>query len=199
MEKTVTNNQNLLTADISRYKKNKLGANLALLGLVFECLYFMLIYGIKASLLSDGTTRTKFCSLDIGISVIITLLTLLVAFLASEGVKGYNKKYGIVLIVLGAVQIAKIFWLPLYGYINNLLTVNYFGFTPTTSTAEFIILIIYLVASAACFIGAAVISFIRCKQLERHVAAIESGELDMDKVLADLNAADEAQNSGEVE
>ena len=188
-----TNNK-LVRADLDRYKKNKLGANLALLGLVFECLYFMLIYGVKTSLESDGVTYTKFCSIDIGISVILTLVTLLVSFLSSEGVKAYNKKFSIVLLVLAALQIGKIFWLPLYGLREKVLVVNYFGLEPTTpgiSGILFAFLTVYLVASAACFIASAVVSYLRCVQLEKHVKAVESGEVDMDKVLAELNAEDE--------
>lgn len=190
----------LIRADLDRYKKNKMGANLALLGLVFECLYFMLIYGIKAALESDGVTNTKFCSIDIGISVILTLVILLAAFLSSEGVKGYNKKFCIVLLVLAAVQIGQIFWLPLYGFKEKLLTVNYFGIEPSTPGAngvEFALLIVYLVASAACFVASAVISYLRSVQLEKHVKAIESGEVDMDSVLAELNKADEESAANE--
>ncbi len=192
--KKATSNK-LVRADLDRYKKNKLGANLALLGLVFECLYFMLIYGIKAALESDGLSYTKFCSIDIGISVILTLIILLVSFLSSEGVKGYNKKFCIVLLVLAAVQIGKIFWLPLYGLKEKILNVNYFGLEPTTkgvNETEFTFLLVYLVASAACFVASAVLSYLRCVQLEKHVKAVESGEVDMDKVLAELDAADEA-------
>lgn len=188
--------QKLVKADLDRFKKNKFGANLALLGLVFECLYFMLVYGIKSALESDGLSYTKFCSIDIGVSVILTLVILLVSFLSSEGVKGYNKKFCIVLLVLAAAQIGKIFWLPLYGYKEGLLTVNYFGLephTPGVNGTEFAFLIIYLVASAACFVASAVISYLRCVQLEKHVKAIESGEVDMDKLLAELDAADEAK------
>lgn len=191
----------LVKADLDRYKKNKMGANLALLGLVFECLYFMLIYGIKASLEKDGVTNTKFCSIDIGISVILTLVTLLVSFLSSEGVKGYNKKFCIVLLVLAAVQIGKIFWLPLYGYRQGLLTVNYFGIEPSTPGAnntEFALLIIYLLASAGCFIASAVISFLRSIRLEKHVKAIDAGEVDMDKVLKDIETEEEAEKMASV-
>lgn len=189
----------LVKADISRFKKNKLGANLALLGLVFECLYFMLIYGIKVARQENGA-YTKFCSIDIGISVILTLVLLLVSFLSSEGVKAYNKKFSIVLLVLAVVQIAKIFWLPLYGFRQGILNVNYFGLEPTTpgvNGIEFAILIVYLCASAACFIASAVISYLRCVQLEKHVKAVESGEVDMDKVLVELDAA--AANNAEKE
>jgi hypothetical protein len=187
-------NEQLIVADISRYKKNKLGANLALLGLVFNCLYFMLIYAYKQSRLEDGAF-TKFCSIDIGFSVLLTLVSLLAAFLASEGVKAYDKRYCIVLLVLAVFQILRIFYLPLYAVKNGLLTVNYFGLeetTPGVNGIEFAILVIYLCASAACFVASAVISYIKITQLNNHIAAVESGAVDMDQVLADYEAEVEA-------
>jgi hypothetical protein len=190
-------NDQILVADISRYKKNKLGANLALLGLLFNCLYFMLIYSYKQSILEDGSF-VKFCSIDIGFSVILTLVSLLAAFLASEGVKAYDKRYCIILIVLAVFQILRIFYLPLYGLQNKLLTVNYFGLeesTPGVNGIEFAILTIYLCASAACFIASAVISYIKTNQLNAHIAAVESGEIDIDKVLAEADAEEAAKNA----
>ncbi len=184
-----TENQKILDSDISRYKKNKLGAGLALLGLVFNCLYFMLLYGYKTSVFSTGE-YTKFYSMEIGISVLLTLVMLLTTFLSSEGVKGYNKKFCIVLLVLAVFQVFRIFGYPLYGLRNNLLNVNYFGLTdktPGVNGIEFTILLVYLLASAACLIASAVLSYIRIVQLEKFTASIESGEFNIDEFLAKLD------------
>lgn len=196
MEKTPE--QKIIDTDIYRYKKNKLAANLALLGLVFNCLYFMLLYGIKASTVNDETgaaTFTKFAQIEIGFSVIFTLLTLLITFLASEGIKGYNKKYGYVLVALAAFQVFRIFGYPLYGLRNNLLTVNYFWFNPTTSSLEFTLLLIFLVTSAACLVASAVIGYLRATQLELFEKKIESGEISIDETLKKLDEQDEAAKS----
>lgn len=190
-----TENQKILNNDISRYSKNKAGANLALLGLVFNCLYFMLLYGYKSQ-------KTRFDAIHIGISVLLTLVTLLVAFLSSEGVKGYNKKYCIVLLVLAAFQIFRIFGYPLYGLKNKLLTVNYFGLEPTTkgvNEIEFTILLVYLCASAACFIISAVISYIRSTQREKYLASIESGEFDADAFIKKINEEEDAKEAAAYE
>ena len=188
----------IICADIARYKKNKFGASLALIGLVFNCLYFMILYGIKVAVLPDGSF-TKFCSIEIGISVILTLVMLLTAFLSSEGVKVYKKGYCIVLLVLAVFQIVRIFGIPLYGLNNDLLRVDYFGINPQSSVMEFTLMTVYLLASAACFIASAVISYINIVSLEKHNKAIESGEMDMDKFLADLNDAENASaKTGEV-
>lgn len=184
-----------LKTDISRYSKNKLGANLALLGLVFNCLYFMLLYGIKSS-------PTRFTTIHIGFSVIFTLITLLIAFLCSEGVKSYNKKFCIVLIALAAFQIFRIFGFPLNGLQNKILNVNYFGLeasTPGVNEIEFTILVIYLCASAACFIASAVVSYIRTNELEAYMAKIESGEFNADEFLKELDKEEEQLKEAEVQ
>lgn len=179
----------IVQTDIYRYKKNKLSANLTFLGLAFNCLYFMLLYGIKIG--TDNGVATRFASLMIGFSVVLTLVTLLVSFLAEEGIKGYNKKYAIVLWVLAAFQIFRIFGYPLYGLQNNYLTVNYFWINPTESTTEFIIMVVYLVASAASFIAAGVIGWIRAVNLEKFVKSVEAGEIDVDATLKELDEQDE--------
>lgn len=200
MKKTA--NQQIISSDISRYKKNKLAANLALLGLVFNCLYFMLLYGYKIARVGDGVT--DFATIRMGFSVIMTLVVLLAAFLASEGVKGYDKRYAIVLIALAAWQIFRIFGYPLYGYKNQLLTVNYLWLdirydeagnalnTAAVNSAEFAILIIYLCASAACFIASAVIGWVRAVQLESFKKQLEAGEVSVETTLKAMDAEDEA-------
>lgn len=196
MKKTV--NEQIISTDIFRYKKNKLASGLALLGLVFNCLYIMLLYGIKSALTKDGDT-TWFVSLTIGFSVILTLIVLLTTFLASEGIKGYNKKFAIVLIVLAAFQIFRIFGFPLYGLKNGLLTVNYFGYEPdpndfsvANSLPEFIIMLVYLGASAACLIASAVIGWIRAVRLEKFQKQLEAGEISVEATLKAMDAEDEA-------
>lgn len=188
----------IIKTDIYRYKKNKLAANLALLGLVFDCLYFMLLYGIKASTAGETNEITWFASLMMGFSVILTLVLLLVSFLASEGIKGYNKKYAYVLWVLAAFQILKIFGYPLYGLNNNLLTVNYFWINPTESTTEFIILVIYLVASAACYVASGVIGFIRAQNLEKFEKSLSSGEISVEAALKEVDEEEKQNNAGNV-
>lgn len=182
----LTPNRQIVSDDILRYKKNKLPANLALLGLVFNCLYFMLLYAFKEP-------NSKFSEIEIGLSVVLTLFTLLIAFLASEGIKGYNKKYCIVLLCLAAFEIFRIFGYPVYGLKNDILKVNYFGMDPTSSLPEFIILLVYLIASAACFILAAVFGYIRCKHLEEHEKKVADGTIDMDATLKELDAEEERQ------
>lgn len=186
----LTENQKIVHNDILRYKKNKFAAALALLGLVFNCLYFMILYAMPDA---------HFTTVTIGLSVIITLLVLLFIFFSSEGVKGYNKKFSIVLLIIAVVQIARIFYYPLNGVMNNWLiqadadhTIGYFGIYPTSSGLFFALMVIYLAASAACLVAAAVIGWIYAVRLEKFQKQLDSGEIDLNAALKDI---DESQSN----
>ena len=110
-----------------------------------------------------------------------------------------SKKFSIILIVLAAFQIFRIFGFPLYGLRNGLLTVNYFWYNPDSSnysvansTPEFIIMVIYLCASAACLIASAVIGWVRAVQLEKFQKQLNAGEISVEKTLKAMDAEDEA-------
>lgn len=194
-----TPNQELLHDDIRRYKTNKLAASLALLAIVFNCLYFCLLYSFRDSFF--GTWR-------LGVSVILTLMVLLITFLSSEGIKGYNKKFAIPLIVLAVVQIIRMFGLPLEALRNDVsngvanqitggaLNMRYFG-VDLTPTASYIILVVWLAISAACLIASAVIGYINSVKLESFNKKIESGEVVIEDVLAEMNRED-AENAASV-
>lgn len=184
-----TPNQEIIHSDILRYKTNKLPATFALLGIVFSCLYFCLLYGFRSNFFSNW---------QIGISVILTLFSLLITFLASEGIKGHNKKFVIVLIVLAAIQIIRIFGIPLsalrYDIANgntvadetSTLYTRYFGVDLAPWTC-FVFLTLWLCASAACLIASAVIGYINCVRLEAFNKKIESGEISVEKTIKEMN------------
>lgn len=191
----LTPNQQIIANDILKYKTNKFAATLALGGIVFNALYFCMLYCF---------TTEFFSTWEIGISVVLTLFSLLIIFLASEGIKGYNKKFAIVLIVVAAVQIIRMFGLPLEAYKHDAaiaagkaagdmaLTGGYFFATIKYKTA-YALLLIWLALSAACLVASAVIGYINCLKLEKHVKATESGEIDIDVTLRAMDEEDERQ------
>ncbi len=185
MKKEKTPEQIVIDNDIMRYKKNGKAQMFALLGLVFNCLYFMLLYAY---------TDSYFQSITIGISVILTLIVLLMVFLSSESIKNYKKAYSYVLFVIAGYQILRIFGYPLYGLTHQILTAGYFGFypTPEQSWVEFIILTVYLCASAACLITAAILGLIKAKRLESFQKKLENGEVDVMATIRKMDAEDEA-------
>ena len=176
--------------DILRYKKNKLASMLAILGLVFSCLYFMLFYSI---------THTSIYKLLVGFSVVLTLAVLLVAFYSSESVKNYKRVFCIVLLVLAVIQIVRIFIYPIQVMKittelraaqagGELKYVTFYFGAGLTPAAAGTLLIVYLAASAGCFIGAAVTGYILATRLEKHVKAVEAGTIDIDAVLKETDA-----------
>lgn len=171
----------VLQDDILRYKKNKLPANLALLALVFNILYFTLLYTVHT---------TEAYKIWIGFSVIVNLLVLLFGFYASESVKSYNKKACIMLAVLAVVQIIRIFYYPLVGMKDGWLKGNaYFGAIMTTASNG-TLMIIYLAGSAACFIVSAVLGYININRLNAHLKKVESGEISVEDTIKELDARD---------
>ena len=186
MEKKAKNP--VLQDDILRYKKNKFASSFALLALVFDCLYFTVLYA--------GCWNNSLYQPALGFSVIVNLLVLLIGFYSSEGIKGYNKKFSIVLLVLGAVQAIRIVYYPVVGVANGWLndSNHYFGIV-MNGAANATMMIIYLVGSAACFIVSAVQGYIVARRLEVFQKKLDNGEVSVEETIKELDAADEAKKS----
>ncbi len=181
-----TKKVSVIQNDILRYKKNKFASTFALLGIVFDALYLMLFYSINAS---------NLYKILLGLSVIVNLAVLLFGFFASEGIKNYERKFCIYLVVLCLVQIVRIFIFPLQGLRGDYLRGHYFG-AELKSTAMFIILLVYLIASATCFMLSAVQGYIISVKHDKHIKEVESGAISMDDELAQLETDEAASDSG---
>ena len=173
-------NRSILQDDILRYKKNKFASSFAILALVFNCLYFTILYAVCS---------TDLYKVALGFSVIVNLLVLLTGFYASEGIKGYNKKFAIVLIVLAAVQIIRIIYYPIVGAAKGWIADDnhYFGIT-MNKAANSTLMVIYLAGSAACFIVSAVQGFIVARRLEVFQKKLDDGEISVEATLAEIEA-----------
>lgn len=179
-------NLQIVRDDILRYKKNKLGQWLSYGGLAFACLYVMLLYSFN---------NNTFYTMLMGGSVMLTLVLLLAAFLCAEGVKVYNKSYCYVLLVIAAIQIARIFiypniawkdqafWFTISGVDHSLK--DYFGIKLSQVAAR-TILIIYLAASAALFAASAIYSYLICLRHEAFNKKIACGEVNVELALKGL-------------
>ncbi len=151
--------------DIMRYKKNKFGANLAILGLALGCLYFLVLY-------AQVKNNNFYYTWAIAFDVIYNLFFLLFVFLFSEQVKNYNRKMFPMQLILGLLQFARIFWLPFTGVQANAITIG-----------AFIAMAVFLAASGACIIASAIVGFIRSKSVSDFTKKVESGELNIDEEL----------------
>ena len=145
--------------DRMRFTKNTQSSRLAYLAILFDVLFFISVY--------KSDVENYYYTITIGASIIYNLVFLLVTFLASEGVKNYKKSYSWVMFVLGAIQIARIFNIPLNAHQTVLAT------GPVMDTFQFIRLTVYLVASAACLFLSAYLNLQKSRALDAHMASLQ--------------------------
>lgn len=157
------NEEQMIRRDRMRFKKNKLSANLTLLAIVLDVLYFVNIY--------QNDAGSYYHTWLIGVSIVYNLIFMLAAFLSEEGAKNYKVTYSIPLTLLGILQVVRIFILPwqAHSYINPEA-----GFLePPMGNGQFIYLVILLIASAVCLLAAAVVNYLKCNALASHLKMLE--------------------------
>ena len=149
--------------DRLRYTKNTASSRLVYLAILLDVFFFVSIY--------KSDVGSYYYNILIGASILYNLIFMLAAFLASEGVKNYKQSFSGVLCVLGVIQIARIFILPVPAH-QATVTV---GGTEllAMSNGQFTWSVIYLVGSAACLFVAAVINFTKSRALKAHIAGLE--------------------------
>ena len=158
------NEEKLIQRDRMRFVKNSMCANLCYLGLLFDVFYFVLLY--------RSDVDTYYYTIQIGASSVYNLLFLLIVFLSSEGVKNYGKSYSYILLVAGAMQVVRIFAIPMAAHAATIVVDGVE--VAVMQNPQFIREVIYLVGSAVCLIVSAVVNIIRCNTLEEHNKYLES-------------------------
>ena len=156
--------QKRIRIDRMRYTKNKTSSNLALLAIVLNVLYFVSVY--------KSDVGSWYYSLLIGASIVYNLLFMLMAFLASEGVKNYKIGYAYLLLGIGAGQIARIFILPLQAY-RATITISKVDY-PVMQGGQFIWVVACLILSAACCLIGGVAGVKRSRTLKAYTASLET-------------------------
>lgn len=159
----MTQNDLFIKRDRMRYTKDSFSSGLVLLAIVFDVLYFVSIY--------QTDVGRYYYTWMIGASVIYNLLFLLIAFLASQGVKSRKDGYGVTLLVIGLLQVGRIFYLPA----NAREATVEIGeeVLEVMSTGQYTYVVICLAASAVCCVVAAVSSYISNQQLAQHMRELE--------------------------
>jgi len=160
----MTQDARYLKTDRMRYTKDKFSANLVILAIVFDCLYFVSLY--------QSDVGTYYYTWMIGVSVVYNLVFLLAAFLASESVKNRRTGYSVVLIALGLVQIARIFILPAQAHAATAL-VNGVE-VPVMDDKQYLYMVACLILSGICCLVAAVTSARNNKILADYMRTIEN-------------------------
>ena len=163
MKNNVSNNTaSLGIADVKkdrlRYTKNKLSSTLAILAIVFDALYFISLY--------SSDVGKYFYTYIIGASIVYNLLFLLCTFLSSEGVKSYKLSYAILLIVVGALQIGRIFYIPMNAHSTTVIVGT--DSVLAMSDGQFTRVVIYLILSAAAAIAGGIVGIIKTVTLENY-------------------------------
>ena len=153
-----------LHSDIMRYKNNSLSFWLCILAIVFNVAMFLIIY-------KDINCTPN---VQLGIDLLINIIIMLAIFLLAEKTKTYNKRSGYFTIGLGAIEILRIFWIPLQYFLNYLSYINapnhdtYSG-TIGLETGKFIWCCALLILAGLCLIYAGVECILKNKRLEEHL------------------------------
>ena len=150
--------------DRMRFVKNSSSSRLCYLAILLNVLYFVSIY--------KSDVGSWYYQILVGGSIVYNLLFMLITFLASEGVKSYQKNYSKILLVVGVLQIARIFILPMKAH-QAVVKVSG-AETIVMQNPQFTRVLIYLVGSAACLIAAAVINWRKCGMLEAHMKTLDA-------------------------
>ena len=159
----MTQNDLFIKRDRMRYTKDSFSSGLVLLAIVFNVLYFVSIY--------QTDVGRYYYNWVIGASVVYNLLFLLIAFLASQGVKSRKSGYGLMLLVIGLLQIVRVFYLPAKAYAAEVEIGSEMVRVITDGQHTYVV--ICLVASAVCCVVAAVSSYISNQQLAQHMRDLE--------------------------
>lgn len=159
-----TADDRIIARDRMRFIKNSGCANLCYLALLADVFYFVLLY--------QQDVGTYYYTIQIGASVVYNLLFMLIVFLASEAVKNYNKNYSIVLLLVGIMQVVRIFVIPTTAH-NTTIVINEVE-TAVMSGGTYTLALVYLLVSAAALIFSAVLNYIRCTALEAHLKSLEA-------------------------
>jgi len=159
----MTNEEKFIRRDRMRFTKNSTSSGLALLALLLNVFYFVSIY--------KSDVGTYYYTILIGGSIIYNLVFMLSTFLCSEGVKNYKASFGYAMIVIGLLQIVRIFIIPMHASKATIVIKEVE--TIVMGPAQFTRLVIYLVLSAACLIAGGLIAIYKSRELAAHQAALE--------------------------
>ncbi len=149
--------------DRMRYTKDKMSANLVLLAIVLDALYFISIYKTDVG--------TYYYTWVIGASIVYNLLFMLMAFLASEGVKNRKNGYTALLIFIGVMQIVRIFYLPAKAH-DATVVINEVEHDVMTD-GQYYYTVVCLALSGICCVIGAITSAINNKKLADYMRSLE--------------------------
>ena len=175
------------SVEMMRYRNNKLAYSLGLGGLAFGVLASFIILNSMSAI----TVQVILC-------IFLNIFMLLTGFLACERTKTYSRNGSIYLGVLGGINVLQIFWLPLtiittYNKWNSITDANEkssYGrenvgaviteggansihWLSTSGNFRGVLAIVFLVISAAFYIGAAVLGVMKSNKLNNYLNSLK--------------------------
>lgn len=155
----MTRDVKTIKKDRLRYTKNKLSANLAYIGILFDVLYFVSIY--------SSDVNNYYYTITIGLSVLYNLVFLLCAFLSSEGVKNYKLGYSWFVMGVGALQFVRILGIPRMAH--SALTIVDGMEVTVMADGQFAYVALCLVISGAACIASGIVGVYKAMVLSKHM------------------------------
>ncbi|WP_025724470.1 hypothetical protein [Acholeplasma granularum] len=111
--------------DRMRYQNNSTGYTLTFGGLIFFIwsLFTSINYSLFTGLADEVRVKPDF---NVGLDITISIVLILVIFLSAEKVKAYSIKWSYGLMVISAINIARIFYVPLLSFNSNQIPMDIF-------------------------------------------------------------------------
>ncbi len=141
--------------EIMQYQSDKLSYWLCVLSIISNAVYFVSIYANK-DVAPDVTT---------GADILLNIIFMMLTFLSSEKLKGYQKRWNILVAAIGAVQILRVLWLPMHFNRLEMLT-----------GGKFTLAVVTLLVSGVLLLLAGINSSINIRVLNRYVDENRVGE-----------------------
>ncbi len=158
------NDERTIQRDRMRFINNTQSSNLCYLGILFNVFYFVSIY--------KSDVGTYYYNILIGASIVYNLIFMLAVFLASEGVKVYQKSSSYLLCAVGIGQIIRIFILPMRAHTAT--TIINGEDALVMHDGQFTRVVVYLAVSAVCLIVSALINLKKAGELEEHMKTLNA-------------------------
>lgn len=152
-----------IKTDRMRYTKDKFSANMILVAIVLDALYFISIY--------KSDVGSYYYTWVIGASIIYNLLFLLTAFLCSEGVKNRKDGYTGLLTFIGLMQFVRVFYLPAKAH-QAVVAIGQEQVS-VMGDSQYFYVVACLIISGVCCLVAAYSSYKNNKTLAEYMKTIE--------------------------
>mgnify|MGYP001400061783 CR=1 FL=1 len=136
-----------------RYKPNNFSFWLCILAIAFNILHFIIIY----------SSKTITPDYVIGIDVFVNIVFMLFIFLASVKTQAYSIGWSYAVGGIAVIELLRIFIVPLRFNLKKELV-----------GLDFVLTVVFLVASSVCLTLASVVCWIRGKVLQKYFANLDA-------------------------